>query len=168
MSDLLNGQHGDTASAALESAAGRQPDFVARALEAALATTSDQRAWALVRLAADLRAAGRPTVALRVLDEAFFLGHEPKTERAMFSSAIGAHCDLHQHSVGKIVERDSVKYFEPDYRFARAALRLFSESCSETGETHDDLLRAEYRTLVENLTAAPESDATTPPARSRS
>jgi hypothetical protein len=168
MSDLLNHRNNDTTNAALDTAAGRQPDFVLRALEAALARTSDQKAWALVRLAADLRAVGRPAVALSVLDEAFFLGHKIETDRAMFSSAIGAHCDLGQHPVGKVVERDWVKQGDPDLKFAKAALRLYTESFLATGDPHDDLLCAHYRTLVESLADVPELDAKVLRAQPRS
>jgi hypothetical protein len=111
----------------------RVPDLPRRAVEAALATTTDERAWALVRLAADLRALGDRDRALGVLDLAWGLEPSTRPAAAMFTCAIACHCDE-----GDLVTADVIASEQPDdYRdvkFARAACRLYATLLAETGE----------------------------------
>jgi hypothetical protein len=147
----------------LELAAGtvrqrRQANLVARCMEAALATTADDRTWALVRLAADLRVLERYDEALFVLDTAWLqLEASEHAELAMFTCAIAIHCDREDLDIALKLERDLAD--RPDLKFARACLRLYTDLC---GETEDDLHRARrelYRSLVETLEVGEQSIA---------
>ena len=111
----------------------RIPDIPRRAVEAALATFTDERAWALIRLAADLRALGDRERALAVLDLAWRLEPSRQPAAAVFTCAIACHCDE-----GDVLTADVIASEQPDeYRdvkFARAACRLYATLLAETGE----------------------------------
>ena len=111
----------------------RVPDFPRRAVEAALATSNDARAWALVRLAADLRASDDQRKALAVLDLAW--GMEPSAEpaAAMFTCAIACHCDNDDFLTAHVVANDQPDAYR-DTKFARVACRLYATLLAETGE----------------------------------
>ena len=110
----------------------RQPDYRARAYEAAFAQGSDERAWSRVRLAADLRADGEKEAALRVLDEAWMLGASEDAERAIYTVAIALHCDLvltqlPRSSAQSVEQPQSECPVVKSSDFARASARLYSE-----------------------------------------
>jgi hypothetical protein len=111
----------------------RVPDYPRRAVEAALATSTDDRAWALVRLAADLRADGDRARALRVLDLAWELGPSSAPAAAMFTCAIACHCDEHELATAHMVASEQPGEHR-DVRFARAACRLYATLLAETGD----------------------------------
>jgi hypothetical protein len=111
----------------------RVPDFPRRAIEAALATGTDDRAWALVRLAADLRADGDQRKALLVLDIAWGLAPSGGPSAAMFTCAIACHCDEGEFFTAHVVASEQPEEYR-DVKFARAACRLYATLLAETGE----------------------------------
>lgn len=111
----------------------RVPDLPQRALDAALATSADARAWALVKLAADLRVLGEIETALFVLDAAWFLGPSTEPSRAMFSCAIGCHCDRADYDVAHLIAAEQPEEYH-DEKFSRAAQRLYLTLLELTGE----------------------------------
>lgn len=136
---------------AQEAASGsRQPDYRARAVEAAFAQGSDDRAWARVRLAADLRADGDSAAALDVLDEAWLLGATDAAECAIFTVAIATHCDLGAHPTAEVIEREQAAR-SIDAKFARAAARLYSELFQATGDDPHRVRRDLYIALIAEL-----------------
>lgn len=118
-------------------------DLSGRAIEAALAESSDERVWVLVRLAHDLRELGRPEVALRALDAAWELRPSEEPRRAIFTAAIHAHCDLGHHADAEVVEREQAGR-SIDEHFALAALRLYSALSRMTGLDVHFARRAHY------------------------
>jgi hypothetical protein len=68
-------------------------EFLRRALGLAAAQTSDDRARALVRLAATARRSGLFEEALWALDAAWRLRPSDAAERAVYTCAISVHCD---------------------------------------------------------------------------
>jgi ParB-like chromosome segregation protein Spo0J len=132
-------------------------ELASRAIEAALAESTDGRASALVRLAADLRALGRADVALRALDAAWELRPSEKTRREAFTCAIAAHCDLGQHVVAEVVEREQAAR-SVDEAFARQALRLYSALSRLTGLDVHHSRRALYLSLLAGSSLAPVAD----------
>jgi hypothetical protein len=138
----------DLHSWAVEAAYGRQPDLVRRAVEAAFADSCTDRTWALVRLAADLRAMGRHREALDVLDIAWWYDREGPATAAMFSVGIACHCDTNQHLTGHVVavqQPDEII----DLKLARAACRLYWELLQQTGEECWQLQLDRYRAICE-------------------
>lgn len=123
------------------------PDLAGRAIEAALAESCDERAKVLVRLAQDLRAAGRPKTALRALDAAWELRPSEEPRRAIFTVAVEAHCDLGQLADAEVVEREQAAR-SVDEPFARAALRLYSALSRMTGLDIHLARRAHYLSLL--------------------
>ena len=111
----------------------RVPDLPRRAVEAALATSTDERAWALVRLAADLRAMGDQATALRVLDFAWAMEPSSEPAAAMFTCAIACHCDLGDLFTAQLIAGEQPDDYR-DVKFARAACRLYAALLEETGE----------------------------------
>jgi hypothetical protein len=124
-------------------AASRVPDYSGRAIEAALADSPDERARVLVRLAHDLRDAGRPDAALRALDAAWELRPREDVRRTVFAAAVHAHCDLGQHADAEVVEREQAGR-SIDEEFALAALRLYSALSRMTGLDVHFSRRAHY------------------------
>jgi hypothetical protein len=122
-------------------------ELASRTIEAALAESSDERAWVLVRLAEDLRALGRADVALRALDAAWELRPSEEPRRAIFTCAISAHCDLDQHIVAEVIEREQAARSMDD-EFALAALRLYSALSRMTGSRIHYARRADYICLL--------------------
>jgi hypothetical protein len=111
----------------------RVPDFPRRAVEAALATSNDARAWALVRLAADLRANNDRKKALAVLDLAWSMEPSAEPAAAMFTCAIACHCDEEHYLTAHVVASEQPDE-NRDTKFARAACRLYATLLAETGE----------------------------------
>jgi hypothetical protein len=111
----------------------RVPDLPRRAVEAALATSTDERAWALVRLAADLRAMDKQREALHVLDLAWRMEPSTVPSAAMFTCAIACHCDLGDLYTGQLIASEQPDEYR-DVKFARAACRLFAALLAETRE----------------------------------
>jgi len=127
--------------------ATRQPDYRARALEAAFAQGSEDRAWACVRLAADLRADNENAAALSVLDDAWLLGPSEEAERAIYTVAIAVHCDLGSHPTAEVIEREQAAR-SVDGHFARAAARLYAELARSTGDDEHSERRQHYSEMV--------------------
>jgi hypothetical protein len=123
------------------------PRLATRAIEAALAETTDARARVLVGIASELRRAGRPDVALRALDAAWELCPTDEPRRAAFTCAIEAHCDLGQFEVAETIEREQAER-SVDERFARAALRLYSALSRITDLDIHYARRAHYVALL--------------------
>jgi hypothetical protein len=130
----------------------RKVDVVGRVLELAAAYRSDDRAWALVRLAADLRALGRHDDALRILDAAWYLEPSDQPQLAMFSCAIAIHCDRDAHDVAVTLERDFVDR-GIDLKFGRACIRLYSELYASTEDQEHESRLESYRAHVALLEA---------------
>jgi hypothetical protein len=128
----------------------RQADLVSRALELAVATRTDDRAWGLIRLAADLRALGRYDDALRALDVAWRLSPGERPERAAFTCAIAIHCDRDEHLLAETLERQLVGR-EIDLELGLACLRLYSELFTLTVADEHRARREFYRATVERL-----------------
>lgn len=128
-------------------------DLVERCLEIAAATRADDRAWALVKLAADLRRLERYDDALRVLDLASELLGDPRSELAVYTCAIAVHCDRSEHEVAIKLERQVVAG-GVDVKFGLACRRLYSELHAKTGDEEHRARRDSYRALVESLEAA--------------
>jgi hypothetical protein len=134
----------------------RIPDLPRRAVEAALASSTDERAWALVRLAADLRAMDDQRTALRVLDLAWSMGPSTHPAAAMFTCAVACHCDLDDLYTAQLIAGEQPDDYR-DVKFARAACRLFAALLEETGEErwkleldrHLSILDAEAAVLTE-------------------
>ena len=111
----------------------RVPDFPRRAIEAALATGTDDRVWALVRLAADLRADGDQRKALSVLDIAWGMEPSAGPSAALFTCAIACQCDEGDFVTAHVVASEQPDEYR-DVKFARAACRLYATLLAETGE----------------------------------
>lgn len=126
----------------------RQPDYRARALEAAFAQGSDDRAWARIRLAADLRADSEAAAALSVLDDACLLGPSEEAERAIYTVAIAVHCDLGSHPTAEVIEREQAARSVDAY-FARVAARLYSELARATGDDEHGQRHKHYSALAD-------------------
>ena len=124
-----------------------------RAIEAARAESSDDRARALVRLAQDLRQHGRAAVTLQVLDAAYQLFPSEEVRRAAYTCAIEAHCDLGHYVVAEVIEREQASR-SIDEAFARAALRLYSALSRWTGFESHYGRRADYILLLGRRPAA--------------
>ena len=136
---------------AVSTARGRRDaDLVARSLEVAVATRAHDRAWALVRLAADLRALERHEEGLRVLDVAWGLSPTNGVERAMLSCAIAIHCDREHHPVAETLERQFAGN-AIDLKLGFACLRLYSELFVLTGAEEHRARREFYRSAVESM-----------------
>ena len=127
---------------------GRTVDVIGRVLALAAAHRADDRAWALVRLAADLRALGRHDDALRVLDAAWFLEPSEQPELAMFSCAIAIHCDRQAHDVAVTLERDFAER-GIDLKFGRACVRLYSELYAATEDDEHQARLESYSAHVQ-------------------
>ncbi|MGH3111642.1 MAG: hypothetical protein ACRDQT_12085, partial [Gaiellaceae bacterium] len=149
MSELGDSLDRDLHLRAGETANGRrEADVVGRVLELAAARGSDERAWALVRLAADFRALGRHDEVLRVLDAAWYLEPSEQPELAIFSCAIGIHCDRRAYDVAMTLERDFADR-GIDLKFARACVRLYVDLYAETEDEEHQARVASYRSYVE-------------------
>jgi Tetratricopeptide repeat len=78
-------------------AAETPPDIVTtllqRVRDAAHAPSTDERAWALVRMGSALREAGRHAEAITILEDAVALRPSWDVERAALTCAISTHCD---------------------------------------------------------------------------
>lgn len=133
----------------------RQANLVARAVELAHATRADDRAWGLVRLAADLRALERYDEALYVLDLAWQLSPSERPELATFTCAIAIHCDREDHDIAVKLERDFADRVV-DFKFGRACLRLYSELYAMTEADVHRARRESYRSLVDLLESEAE------------
>ena len=128
----------------------RQADLVARCLDLARATRVNERAWALVRLAADLRALGDHRRALYVLDTAWFLLPEDEAVRAIETVAIACHCDMGAHLTAVRIEQQPGS-LPPDLKRARAAVRLYAELFEATGEDDYRIRREFFSMLISEL-----------------
>lgn len=145
------------AATAAASGDERQVDVIGRVLTLATAQRSDDRAWALVRLAADLRALGRHEDALRVLDAAWFLQPSEHPELAIFTCAIAIHCDREAHDVAVTLERDFAER-GIDLKFGRACVRLYTQLAALTEDDEHLERLAQYRTHV-NLLESEDASA---------
>ena len=128
----------------------RRPDPVSRALELAFAGRNDDRAWVLIRLAADLRVLGDMRRALTVLDAAAELRPSAEVRRAIDTCAIACHCDLGTHATAELIERQS-RALPPDLHLARAAARLYAELFAQTGADEHRDRRCGFSALVAEL-----------------
>jgi hypothetical protein len=126
----------------------RVPDLPRRAIEAALATSTDERAWALIRLAADLRVLGEIDTALVALDTAWHLHPSTEPARAMFSCAIACHCDTAAYTKAETIASEQPEEFH-DLKFSRAAVRLYSTLLEETGEERWAIYLDHYRAHID-------------------
>lgn len=131
----------------------RVPDIARRVVEAAQARTNDEKAWALVRLGADLRVLGDISGALRALDAAWELRPTIEPARAMWSCAIAAHCDNADYLLAHRVAHQLPEGYH-DVKFSRAAARLYATLLEETGEECWAVHLAHYRTHLESVDSA--------------
>jgi hypothetical protein len=127
----------------------RVPDLPRRAVEAALASSTDERAWALVRLAADLRAMDDQAAALRVLDLAWHMTPSAHPAAAMFTCALACHCDLGDLYTARFLAEEQPDEHR-DAKFARAACRLYASLLAETGEERWKLELDRHRSLLDD------------------
>jgi len=123
--------------------AARIADPTGAIADLAAATTADDRAWALVRLAADARASNEPESALRLLDSAWLLDPGPEAERAIFTVAIAAHCDGGRYEVAEILVSEQAAR-SIDTHFAMAAARLYAALYAATRDDRFARLRDKF------------------------
>jgi tetratricopeptide (TPR) repeat protein len=121
-------------------------------VEVAASADVDERAWALVRVAGELRALRRYDDALQVLDLACQLSPDEAAELAIFASAIVIHCDVGEYELAVKLERSFTER-GIDLRLARASLRLYSELFQATGDERTRERRDFYRAFVGLLNA---------------
>lgn len=133
----------------------RVPDLPRRAVEAALATSTDERAWSLVRLAADLRALGDRRRALGVLDLAWRMEPSAGPAAAMFTCAIACHCDEDDYFTAEVIACEQPDEYR-DGKFARVACRLYAALLAETGEERWRLELDRHLDLLEPVDEAEE------------
>jgi hypothetical protein len=131
--------------------AGRVPDLRARA--AGDLSHRDETAWAVVRLAAALRAAGDAEAGLRLLETAVRMRPGDRVQRAIATVAIEAHCDRGSaRAAASLVRR--LEDAAVDERLARAAARAYDRLVAETGDGRYAPLRDRWAALADELTAA--------------
>jgi hypothetical protein len=122
-------------------------------VETTAAASVDERAWALVRLAGDLRARGHYDDALRTLDVAWHLSPGDAAELAVFACAVAIHCDREQYQRALNLERSFVKR-GIDLRLALAFERLHAELFGATSDERHRERRDFYRAFIGLLDAA--------------
>lgn len=108
------------------------------ALSAASARNAEQRAWALVELAASLRREERWQEALGVLDLVVEQAPPPQAELAAYTCAVAVHCDLEDYDTARVVgEEARARAVSPHLMRALGRLyyRLFQESGDEALST---------------------------------
>jgi tetratricopeptide (TPR) repeat protein len=129
------------------------------AVAAALATTVDERAWALVSLAARLRSEGNVDLALRVLDAAVAFGPEWRAQSAAFTTAAAIHCDLGQLDTARAICDETLARGVDPY-LLKIALRVYWELFRSTKLEE---FRVRWESLSHALEAVEgESAAATP------
>ena len=142
---------------AVVAARGDRPnDSVRRCLEVARAVWVTDRAWALIRLAADLRAHGDAARAIEVLDAAWELDAGAEVVRAIETVAIACHCDMGTHQTAVKIEQQA-SALPPDLRYARAASRLYSELFDATDDEDYRIRRDAYSLVIADLESAEDS-----------
>lgn len=112
------------------------------ALSAASAHSAEQRAWALVELAASLRREERWQEALGVLDHVVEQKPSPEAELAAYTCAIAVHCDLKDYETARVVGEYARGRAVSPYlmrALGRMYYRLFEETGDEalSSEAHD-------------------------------
>jgi hypothetical protein len=122
-------------------------------IEVAAAAGVDERAWALVRVAGELRALRRYDDALQALDLACQLSPCEGAELAIFACAIAIHCDVGEYELAVKLERSFAER-GIDLRLALVCLRLYSELFAATGDERCRERRDFYRAFVGLLDAA--------------
>ncbi len=116
------------------------------------AASVDERAWALVRVAGELRALRRYDDALQALDLACQPSPGEGAELAVFACAIAIHCDVGEYELAVKLERSFAER-GIDLRFALVSLRLYSELFEATGDEPCGERRDFYRSFVGLLDA---------------
>ena len=127
-------------------------DLVTRAVAIAHARTSDQRAWALTRLAAALRRAEHHDEALWVLDVADGLRPSMKPECAVFTSAIGVHCDRGDLGVARMIGEEQLGR-SLDLKLLRAMVRVYHGIFVQSEDPKDEARWRDMSRRVESLEA---------------
>jgi hypothetical protein len=109
---------------------------------------TEDRAWALVKLAADFRALGDLDAALRLLDTAWQARPGGRAERAIFTVAVAVHCDAGRHEVAETLAREQSER-STDALFAMAAARVHAELWAASGLEEHALSRDRFLALAE-------------------
>jgi tetratricopeptide (TPR) repeat protein len=138
--------------------AERPDDPVRRCLEVARAVWVTDRAWALIRLAADLRARGDAARAIEVLDTAWELDAGDEALRAIETVAIACHCDMGTHHTAVKIEQQA-SALPPDLKYARAVARLYGELFDATEDEDYRIRRDAYALVISDLEGAEHSAA---------
>jgi hypothetical protein len=112
----------------------RVPNLVAHAVAAGSGVHVNERVWALIRFAADLRALGRPSEAIQVLDAAWKLDSNDQAQLAMFTCAIAAHRDLGDlQTAQRLVDYQRER--ATDEKFERAAHAVAADLAAREAQT---------------------------------
>jgi hypothetical protein len=101
----------------------------------------NDRAWALVNLAAALRREKQYGPALKVLDAARELNPGPQAEVAAYTCAVAIHCDLNDHKTARKVG-EFARTRAVDEKLLRALGRSY---WAHFHETHEELFANEAR-----------------------
>ncbi len=115
-------------------------------------SNTDERAWALIRAAGELRGLRRYDEALQALDLACELAPGERAELAVFACAIAIHCDVGEYELAVKLERSFAER-GIDLRLALACLRLYAELAEATGGARYRERRDFYRAFVGLLDA---------------
>ena len=122
-------------------------------VETAAAAGVDKRAWALVRVAGELRALRRYDEALQALDLAFDLSPDESVELAVFACAIAIHCDVGEYELAVKLERSFAER-GIDLGLALVCLRLYSELSADTDDELHRRRRDFYQAFIGLLDVA--------------
>ena len=129
--------------------------LVAHAVAAALATSREERSWALNALAVELTTLGEHDEALEVLRASVKLGGSERSRAAALTCAVAVRCRQAQYDdamrIGDVVLRST-----GDVRLLRVVGRVFTESFGATG---DDRLRDAARRHYERADLEETFDA---------
>lgn len=107
--------------------------LVDRVREVARCSSTDERAWTLVRTGAALRRAGALEQAINVLEDAVALGPAWEAERAALTCAIATHCDAGNPLLAVAIASSTCAR-GGDARLLLAAGRANAAAFSLTGE----------------------------------
>jgi hypothetical protein len=130
------------------------------AIDAATATDAEQRAWALVALAARLREDDERARALEVLDAVVAFDPPWEVQSAAFTTAAAIHCDLGDLKTARSICDETLAKGVNEYILS-AAVRVYWELARSTRlqEFHDR--RKDLSAALEELTRAAAAPATT-------
>lgn len=117
-----------------------------------LASSTDDRALALVQLAGDLRSCGYHDDALRALDVAWHLSPSEGPELEMYACAVAIHCDRGDYTRAVKIERSFAER-GIDLRLALAFERLHADLVELGGGERHRQRRDFYRAFVGLLDA---------------